>query len=644
MKILLLVVVVLAAVPSSQAAQRREVRTRFAADGANLLSLASQLNLGLMNSFRPAESAKTAKGTQRQKLRQTYGGLDVVGAVADVELTRSGIMTGALSGTLAYSLEQDVPDSTACRRDTDDLLERGKRYLRDNHGANINDKTPVEQLQAVRKIQLDGKDGQARLVYQVQFYVDVDPTPSRPFFLMDACDPDLAVLVYFDKIHNMTLAMQKRIPPEEECDTTPRPATTVSPSPTGDCPDSQPAQGVGGNPKTEEITYGQERPFCLPSEVSDSQCTMISKYAKVIDLENTRSSSGRTPVEFECAEGYSDPVNGAFGVANDAFYYGHSTGQMYEEWYGFFALGYAPKLKVHYGDCYENAFWNGVDMTFGDGCSNLYPLVSQDVIAHELGHGITDRYSDLYYSGQSGGINEAFSDMSGEVAELFSRGSNDWEVGRELFKGNQALRYFKKPSKDGRSIDSANDYYDGIDVHYSSGVFNRAYWQLVNVQEVPLRRAYEIFLQANKVIWKETTDYEEGACGAMQAAYDLGYDVNKIKNAFSVVDIDLSSCDYSAFQETILDGETREDVVVSKLRNPVFTLKESEGTKVVIDSVTKNNEEVTVSVTSDAAGSQVISSGPTPFMFDMTSETKFFKVATTTDKDVIIDLSVATVS
>ena len=69
-------------------------------------------------------------------------------------------------------------------------------------------------------------------------------------------------------------------------------------------------------------------------------------------------------------------------------------------------------------------------MTFGDGCNYLYPLVSQDVIAHELGHGITDRYSDLYYSGQSGGINEAFSDMSGEVAELFSTDTNDWLVGR----------------------------------------------------------------------------------------------------------------------------------------------------------------------------------------------------------------------
>ncbi|XP_070194508.1 elastase-like isoform X2 [Littorina saxatilis] len=89
------------------------------------------------------------------------------------------------------------------------------------------------------------------------------------------------------------------------------------------------------------------------------------------------------------------------------FYFGDSTGALYEQWY-------APRLRIHYSRCYQNAFWNGRDMTFGDGCSALYPLVSQDVVAHELGHGITDRYSDLYYSGQSGGINEAFSDMSEE--------------------------------------------------------------------------------------------------------------------------------------------------------------------------------------------------------------------------------------
>ena len=57
-----------------------------------------------------------------------------------------------------------------------------------------------------------------------------------------------------------------------------------------------------------------------------------------------------TIIVFPQQQGYSDPVNGAYGVANDAFYYGDATGQLYQQWYGFYALGYAPKLKVHYSE------------------------------------------------------------------------------------------------------------------------------------------------------------------------------------------------------------------------------------------------------------------------------------------------------
>ena len=59
---------------------------------------------------------------------------------------------------------------------------------------------------------------------------------------------------------------------------------------------------MGGNPKTQRIVYGQNKPFCLYTEVDGSTCTLESKYAKVIDLENSRSDRGRTPVEFTCSE------------------------------------------------------------------------------------------------------------------------------------------------------------------------------------------------------------------------------------------------------------------------------------------------------------------------------------------------------
>ncbi|MEH6824032.1 MAG: M4 family metallopeptidase [Motiliproteus sp.] len=79
-------------------------------------------------------------------------------------------------------------------------------------------------------------------------------------------------------------------------------------------------------------------------------------------------------------------------------------------------------------------------MTFGDGASIFYPLVSLDVSAHEVSHGFTEQNSNLIYSSQSGGINEAFSDMAGEAAENFMHRENDFLVGADIFKATgQAL-------------------------------------------------------------------------------------------------------------------------------------------------------------------------------------------------------------
>ncbi|MBE1043438.1 M4 family metallopeptidase, partial [Escherichia coli] len=120
----------------------------------------------------------------------------------------------------------------------------------------------------------------------------------------------------------------------------------------------------------------------------------------------------------------------------------------------------------------ENAYWDGTAMLFGDGATMFYPLVSLDVAAHEVSHGFTEQNSGLIYRGQSGGMNEAFSDMAGEAAEFYMRGKNDFLIGYDIKKGSGALRYMDQPSRDGRSIDNASQYYNGIDVHHSSGVYN----------------------------------------------------------------------------------------------------------------------------------------------------------------------------
>src|SRR5690606_24866193 len=141
------------------------------------------------------------------------------------------------------------------------------------------------------------------------------------------------------------------------------------------------------------------------------------------------------------------------------------------------------RLKVHFGSNYENAFWYNNAMYFGDGGTYFYPLVSLDVTAHEVSHGYTEQNSDLDYENMPGGINEAFSDIAGEAVEFYSRGSNDFLIGADIAKHpglGGALRFMEDPTLDGASIADALEYYDGLDVHFSSGVYNRAFFLLAH--------------------------------------------------------------------------------------------------------------------------------------------------------------------
>ncbi|XP_012937926.1 elastase-like [Aplysia californica] len=368
---------------------------------------------------------------------------------------------------------------------------------------------------------------------------------------------------------------------------------------------------------------------------------MTNRYTNVVDNEQSNSRTKRTTISFPCSEGFSDPVNEAFGVANDALHFGTITGTLYEEKYNFRALPYAPRLVVHYGSCYDNAFWDGTDMYFGDGCRTFYPLVSQDVVTHELGHGITSRNSDLIYSGQSGGINEAFSDMSGEVAEIFGRGNNDWKVGFELFKGNRPLRYFIRPPDDGVSIMHVRDYTSRMDVHFSSGVFNHAFYQLVAIQNMPIYDAYECFVSANRLIWSQNTNFEAGACGVMQACHDLGFSHTKVAAAFDVVGIDLGSCDYSALSTAVSQGQARDNIRASATRNPIMKLQKNRS-PLIVEANALDESDVHIDVCTDAGCEQVITSGSNRLSVSSTSGgTLYARLSSTSTDEVKINLSVS---
>ena len=115
--------------------------------------------------------------------------------------------------------------------------------------------------------------------------------------------------------------------------------------------------------------------------------------------------TGEKLFKFACPVNNHKQINGAYSPLNDAHYFGGLVFNMYQEYFNIAPLKTKLKMRVHFGQQFENAFWDGQQMTFGDGANRMYPLTSLDVVAHEVGHGVTEQNSGLIYKQQSGGIN-----------------------------------------------------------------------------------------------------------------------------------------------------------------------------------------------------------------------------------------------
>ncbi|HMW23809.1 MAG TPA: M4 family metallopeptidase [Burkholderiaceae bacterium] len=141
--------------------------------------------------------------------------------------------------------------------------------------------------------------------------------------------------------------------------------------------------------------------------------------------------------------------------------------------------------RVHYGSKYNNAFWSDscFCMTYGDGDGVTFnPFTALDVAGHEMSHGVTSRTAGLIYSGESGGLNEATSDIFGTMVEYYANNgadAPDYQIGERLYRsGTGAIRYMYRPSLDGASADCWYSTVGALNVHYSSGVANHFYYLL----------------------------------------------------------------------------------------------------------------------------------------------------------------------
>ncbi|MFE2357384.1 M4 family metallopeptidase [Streptomyces parvulus] len=211
--------------------------------------------------------------------------------------------------------------------------------------------------------------------------------------------------------------------------------------------------------------------------------------------------------------------------------------------------GVGAYSRVHYGNNYVNAFWSDscFCMTYGDGSGNANPLTSIDVAAHEMTHGVTSNTAGLVYSGESGGLNEATSDIFGAAVEFHANNSSDvgdYLIGEEIdINGDGTpLRYMDKPSKDGASKDAWYSGIGNIDVHYSSGPANHFFYLLsegsgtktingvsydsptsdgLPVTGIGRDKAAKIWFRALTTKFTSTTNYAAARTGTLAAAGEL---------------------------------------------------------------------------------------------------------------------------
>ncbi|MCX4622485.1 M4 family metallopeptidase [Streptomyces albogriseolus] len=239
-------------------------------------------------------------------------------------------------------------------------------------------------------------------------------------------------------------------------------------------------------------------------------------------------------------------------AAVDAAYGAQVTWDFYKNTFGRNGIkndGKAAYSRVHYGSNYVNAFWQDscFCMTYGDGSGNTHPLTSLDVAGHEMSHGVTSNTAGLRYSGESGGLNEATSDIFGAGAEFYAANSSDagdYLIGEKIdINGDGTpLRYMDKPSKDGASKDYWSSSLGSVDVHYSSGPANHFFYLLAEgsgsktvngvtynsptydgstVTGIGRAKALQIWYKALTTYFTSTTTYKAARTGTLNAASAL---------------------------------------------------------------------------------------------------------------------------
>ena len=200
--------------------------------------------------------------------------------------------------------------------------------------------------------------------------------------------------------------------------------------------------------------------------------------------------------------------------------------------------GAVLRSYVHYSVNYDNAFWDGLRMTYGDGYTRFDILTSLDVAAHEIGHGVCTYTANLVYSGESGALNESFSDIWAACVQNYAAPNKQiWLIGDEI--GTPPLRNMSNPQLSSPcqpATYGGGPYWTGTNagVHINSGIMNHWFYILsvgksgtngigntYNVTGINISKAEKIAYRALTKYMTANTNFANARTHTIQAAIDL---------------------------------------------------------------------------------------------------------------------------
>lgn len=285
----------------------------------------------------------------------------------------------------------------------------------------------------------------------------------------------------------------------------------------------------------------------------------------IFNAENTEELPG-TLITYEGFTGVRTQERSVF----EAYDYSGKTYDFYSKIFGRNSIdtrGMRLDSTVHYGENYNNAFWNGTQMVYGDGDNEIFQRFTKciDVVGHELTHGVTQYEAALEYQGQPGALNESFSDVFGSLVKQYSKKQSvdkaDWLIGKGIFTkkvNGVALRSMKEPGtayndpvigKDPQPGHMDNFYpgkEDNSGVHINSGIPNRAFYlTALELGGYAWEKAGKIWYITLRDRLRENSDFQKAANLTFEVAGNLyginSREQNAVQNSWDLVGIKIKN-------------------------------------------------------------------------------------------------------